>query len=51
MLRSEVLKFYREVLKTIRKVENKTDRADMNAWARHDFKMNKNITDQVGLMT
>lgn len=47
MLRQEVLKLYREVLRTARKVEP-SQKSDIIYWARGDIEMNKMQTDEVG---
>ena len=46
MLRQEVLKLYREVLRTTRQVEP-SQRPDIIFWARTEIEMNKTQTDEV----
>jgi len=46
MLRQEVLKLYREVLRTARKVEP-SQKSDIIYWARGDIEMNKMQTDEL----
>ena len=48
MLRQEVLKLYREVHRTARKVEP-SQRADIIFWARTDIETHKTQTDEVGV--
>lgn len=47
ILRSEVLKLYRDILRTIYKIPDPKDRKDMLQWVRQDFQKNKTETDQV----
>lgn len=44
--RQKVLGLYRDMLRTIRKVPDQADRKYLTDWARHEFKRNKNATDQ-----
>lgn len=46
MLRQEVLKLYREIFRTVRKVPDINSRKELIDWARHDFRLNKNQTDE-----
>jgi len=46
MLRQEVLKLYREVLRTTRQVEP-SQRPDIIFWARTEIEMNKTQTDEL----
>ncbi|XP_041980048.1 LYR motif-containing protein 2 [Aricia agestis] len=46
MIRQEVLKLYREIFRTIRKVPDKTTQQELKEWARSDFKNNKHNTDE-----
>jgi len=46
MLRQEVLKLYREVLRTTRQVEP-SQRPDIIFWARTEIEMNKTQIDEV----
>ncbi|KAG7331735.1 hypothetical protein KOW79_005704 [Hemibagrus wyckioides] len=44
--RQKVLGLYRNMLRTIRKVPDDTDRKYLKDWAREEFKRNKEATDQ-----
>lgn len=46
ILRKDVLKLYRDILRAIRKVPNELDRKDLKQWARDDFKKYKKIDDE-----
>ncbi|XP_074649392.1 LYR motif-containing protein 2-like [Tubulanus polymorphus] len=46
MLRQEVLKLYREIMRTIRTVQHEEYRVELNTWARSDFKKWKNLTSE-----
>ena len=46
MLRQDVLKLYKDILKTVKKVTNDNDRAQLLQWAREDFKRNKHHKDE-----
>lgn len=41
MLRKEVLKLYRDILRTISKVPDENNRQQLKEWARSDFQTNK----------
>ena len=47
MLRADVLKLYREILRTVRLIPDEHYRKEMAKWARDDFKKNKDLTDEV----
>ncbi|KAJ8883553.1 hypothetical protein PR048_015397 [Dryococelus australis] len=47
MIRQEVLKLYREILRTAREVHDESSRKEIVEWVRHDFKSNKHHTDEV----
>ena len=47
MVRSEVLKLYRSILRTVRRIPDEYYRGEMTNWARRDFKSNKHLTDEV----
>ncbi|XP_077294508.1 LYR motif-containing protein 2 [Arctopsyche grandis] len=47
LLRGEVKKLYRDVLRTIRQVPDERNREELRDWARSDFKNNKNHTDEI----
>ncbi|XP_045450025.1 LYR motif-containing protein 2 [Melitaea cinxia] len=46
LLRQEVLKLYRDIFRTIRKVSDERTRMEMKEWARTDFRNNKHHTDE-----
>lgn len=46
MLRQQVLKLYREALRTIREVKDESQRRELQMWARHDFESNKHVEDE-----
>lgn len=43
----QVLKLYRDILRTIKLIPEIDDREYMKNWARSDFKSYKNVTDDV----
>lgn len=43
----QVLKLYRNILRTVKLIPDKSDREYMREWARSDFKTYKNVTDDV----
>jgi len=43
----QVLKLYRNILKTIKLIPDEADREYMRNWARSDFKSYKNVTDDL----
>lgn len=45
-MRQEVLKLYRDIFKTLRKVPDEKTRLELRDWARVDFKNNKHHTDE-----
>ena len=47
MLRSQVLKLYRDILRTLREVPEKDHREDMKQWAREEFRLRMKETDEV----
>lgn len=47
MLRQEVLKLYRDILRTIKQIPDDNSRNELKEWARHDFRMNKHKTDEL----
>lgn len=47
MLRQEVLKFYRDIFRTIRMVPDKNSQRDLKNWARSDFRSNSHHTDEI----
>ncbi|XP_046977862.1 LYR motif-containing protein 2 [Vanessa cardui] len=46
LLRQEVLKLYRDIFRTIRKVADENTRLELKEWARSDFKNNKHHSDE-----
>ncbi|KAI0209579.1 LYR motif-containing protein 2 [Lamellibrachia satsuma] len=46
LLRSEVLRLYRQIMKTLRHMPSEIDRQELMSWARHDFRKNKHETDE-----
>ena len=46
MVRQEVLKLYREILRTARKVDP-NERLEIVSWARSDFELHRQQTDEV----
>ncbi|KAK6171228.1 hypothetical protein SNE40_019463 [Patella caerulea] len=49
MLRSQVLKLYRDIFRTIKKVPDKDYQQELKAWARHDFRSNQHHTDEMAI--
>lgn len=47
MLRQEVLKLYRELFRTIKRVPDSSSRNDLKEWVRSDFRANMNHTDEL----
>ena len=47
MLRQEVLKVYKQIIKSVSKIDDDYYRTDMKMWARNDFKANMKMTDEV----
>ena len=47
MIRSEVLKLYRDILRATKKIPDEYYRDEMARWARQDFKNNKHLSDEV----
>ncbi|OWR45770.1 hypothetical protein KGM_214537 [Danaus plexippus plexippus] len=46
LLRQEVLKLYRDIFKTLRKVPDEKTRLELRDWARVDFRNNKHHKDE-----
>ncbi|CAG9562671.1 unnamed protein product [Danaus chrysippus] len=46
LMRQEVLKLYRDIFKTLRKVPDEKTRLELRDWARIDFRNNKHHTDE-----
>ncbi|KAM7345212.1 LYR motif-containing protein 2 [Cochliomyia hominivorax] len=49
MLRQEVLKLYRDIFRTIRAVPDTNSQQELRAWARQDFRVNQQQTDEVAI--
>ncbi|ESO89293.1 hypothetical protein LOTGIDRAFT_210328 [Lottia gigantea] len=49
MLRTQVLKLYRDIFRLIKNVPDKSYREQLKEWARHDFKANKHHTDEMAI--
>lgn len=47
MLRQNVLKLYRDILRTIRLVPDKSNQAELRQWARTDFRSNMHHKDEL----
>ncbi|KAK4881764.1 hypothetical protein RN001_005083 [Aquatica leii] len=47
LLKQEVKNLYRRILKTIRQVPDESNRNELKAWARSDFRSNAHHTDEV----
>ncbi|KAK6512405.1 hypothetical protein TWF481_001291 [Arthrobotrys musiformis] len=45
--RSRVLSLWREILRTVRHIEDPATREEMRSWARHEFKRNKNVQEMM----
>ncbi|XP_052087461.1 LYR motif-containing protein 2-like [Mytilus californianus] len=46
MLRSEVLKLYRSMLRVVRRIPDKSQQKELMEWIRHDFTANKHLEDE-----
>lgn len=49
MIRCEVIKLYRQFMRTIRKIPDEKSRAELRDWVRHDFKNNKHHSDEMSI--
>ncbi|XP_015604759.1 LYR motif-containing protein 2 [Cephus cinctus] len=49
MVYQDVLKLYRNIMRSIRQVPDKTDREYLRDWARRDFRANRNVTDEFAI--
>lgn len=47
LVRQDVLKVYKQLMKNIYKIEDASYRIDLIKWIRSDFKINKNLQDEV----
>lgn len=48
VLRSESKRLYRRFMRLSRRIEDKQQAKDLRLWIRDDFKINKNLTNEVG---
>nr|CAD7439918.1 unnamed protein product [Timema bartmani] len=46
MVRQQVLKLYRDIIRTLRNVNDETSKREILEWARTDFQKNKHHTDE-----
>ncbi|KAK7488981.1 hypothetical protein BaRGS_00019785 [Batillaria attramentaria] len=46
ILRSEVLRLYRDMLRTIKRIPSQQQREELQTWVRTDFENNKHHTDE-----
>ncbi|CAH2269006.1 LYR motif-containing protein 2 [Pararge aegeria] len=46
LLRQEVLKLYRDIIRTVKKVPDESTRLELKEWARTDFRNNKHHNDE-----
>ncbi|XP_043268950.1 LYR motif-containing protein 2 [Venturia canescens] len=49
MVHQEVLKLYRNIMKTVRKIPDKHDRDYMRDWVKSDFRANKDVKDEFAI--
>ncbi|XP_015524179.1 LYR motif-containing protein 2 [Neodiprion pinetum] len=49
MVHQEVLKLYRNIMRTIRQVPDEMDRRYLRDWARNDFRSNRDIKDEFAI--
>lgn len=42
---------YKNIFKTVNKIDDDYYREEMKLWARRDFKMNKGLTDEVAIIS
>ena len=47
LLRREVLKTYKQLIKSVKLIEDEGYRRELTNWVRSDFKFNKGIKDEV----
>jgi len=47
MLRKQVLKLYRDILRSIRQVPDQESQQELKLWARQDFEKNKHHTEEI----
>ncbi|MPC16803.1 LYR motif-containing protein 2-like isoform X2 [Portunus trituberculatus] len=46
MLRTEAIKLYRNILRQLQHLPDKTQRAEIKEWARHDFEAHRHHEDE-----
>ena len=51
MLRSEVLRLYRDMLRVVKRIPSVEQQAELRQWIRTDFDNNKHHTDEVSVIT
>ncbi|XP_075226830.1 LYR motif-containing protein 2 [Lycorma delicatula] len=49
LLRQQVLKLYRDILRTVKDVPDENDRKYLREWAKKDFKNNAHQTDEYAI--
>ncbi|KAG8285454.1 LYR motif-containing protein 2 [Homalodisca vitripennis] len=47
MLRKQVLKLYRDTLRSIRQVPDRDSQLELRKWARQDFENNKHLEEEI----
>ena len=47
LLRREVLKTYKQLIKSVKLIEDKGYKKELTGWVRNDFKFNKELKDEV----
>lgn len=47
MLKRQVIKLYRDILHSIKKIPDKDSQKELRQWARQDFEKNKHHTEEV----
>ncbi|KAK7089394.1 LYR motif-containing protein 2-like [Littorina saxatilis] len=49
LLRSEVLRLYRDMLRTLKRIPSQDQRKDLQQWIRTDFDNNKHHTEEAAI--
>ena len=49
MLRQDVLKLYRDLIRTINKVPDENSRRELKLWLREDFRSNKGLKEEIAI--
>lgn len=49
MLRQEVKKLFRDLLRAIKQVPDKSSQKELRDWVRRDFELNKQCTDEISI--